>query len=248
MPLVTGASAGLLTGGEALQLVPLTLAVLTLFWLRTPVESWVGTSPIKARTSAEITSVRNASLILGSMAAASLVWLFWGWRNGDLLWIGAIAALAFIGQAFIRRHARTVAQIIGAAGLTAVAAAYYVASGSLNRTAWSLWILNLLFAADQIEFVQLRIRAARVQTRAEKSALGRTFLAVQFLMVALLIAGCSGGLISWYVSLAFLPILWRGFAWFLSPFRPLLVHALGMRELAHAIGFGILLIGSFAVA
>ena len=183
------------------------------------------------------------------MAGASLLWLFWGWRNGDLLWIGSIAALAFVGQAFIRRRARTVAQIIGAAGLTAAApAAYYVASGNLNRTAWSLWILNLLFAADQIEFVHLRIRAARVEKRVEKSALGRDFLTLQYLLMALLIAGCSGGLIHWYVSLAFLPVLWRGFAWFLSPFQPLMVHALGRRELAHAIVFGILLVGSFVVA
>ena len=231
--------------------MPLTFAVLALFWLRTPVESWIGTVPIKARSSAEVRLVRNACLILGSLAVASLIWLFWGGRNRHLLWIGSIAALAFIGQAIVRRvwKARTAAQMIGAAGLTAVApAAYYVASGALNWTAWSLWILNLLFAADQIEFVQLRIRAARAETRAEKFAAGRTFLAIQFLLVALLAAGCATRLINWYVPLAFLPVVWRGFSWFLSPFKPFVVHALGKRELAHAIVFGIFLVSSFALA
>jgi len=183
---------------------------------------------------------------------ASLIWLFWGWRNRDLVWIGLTAALAFVGQATVRRvwrKARTVAQMIGAAGLAAVApAAYYVARGDLNWTAWSLWILNLLFAADQIEFVQLRIRAARVEKRAERMAAGRTFFGLQILVAALLIAGCAGRLLNWYVPLAFVPILWRGFAWFLSPFEPLVVHKLGKCELAHAIVFGILLIGSFALA
>ena len=250
VPLITGASVGLFSENGASQLVPLTFAVLALFWLRTPVESWIGTVPIKARSPAEVRLVRNACLILGSLAVASLIWLFWGWRNRHLLGIGSIAALAFIGQAIVRRlwKARTAAQMIGAAGLTAVApAAYYVASGALNWTAWSLWILNLLFAADQIEFVQLRIRAARAETPAEKFAIGRTFLAIQFLLVALLAAGCACHLINWYVPLAFLPILWRGFSWFVSPFEPLVVHSLGKRELAHAVVFGILLVGSFAL-
>jgi hypothetical protein len=42
--------------------------------------------------------------------------------------------------------------------------------------------------------------------------------------------------------LAFLPALWRGFAWFVRPFEPLGVRSLGKRELAQGITFGILLI------
>ena len=183
---------------------------------------------------------------------ASLVWLFWGGRNLRLFSIGSAAAAAFLGQAILKRlsrEARTAAQIVGSAGLTAVAAAaYYVTTGHLNRTAWSLWALNPLFAADQIEFAQLRIRAARAKTPSEKFSLGRTFVAVQFAIAALLILAWAGHLVRWYVPLAFLPILWRGFAWFAASFEPLAVHTLGKRELAHAIGFGILLIGSFALA
>ena len=252
VPLITGAAAGLLAGGSALPLVPLSLAVLSLFWLRTPFESWIGATPLKARSPAELNLVRTACLILGSLSAVSLVWLFHGGRNRDLLWIGLFAALAFAGQAIVRkvwRQGRTAAQIIGAAGLTSVAAAaYYVTAGNWSRTAWSLWILNLLFAADQIEFVQLRIHAARAEKRAEKMSLGRIFLVLQLLLLVLLLAACAQSVLNWYAALAFVPVLWRGFAWFFSPFQPLVVHALGKRELAHAILFGILLITSFAVA
>jgi hypothetical protein len=245
VPLVTGASVGLAGGESAWPLAPLSIVVLALFWLRTPVESWVGTTPLKARTSGEVELVRNAALILATISAAALVWLFWGWRNRDLLWIGAIAASAFVAQAVIRqihRRERTAAQMIGAAGLTAVApAAYYVVTGHLNVTAWSLWLFNFAFAANQIQFVQLRIRGAHATSRTEKFTFGRGFLATQIILIAFLVAGCASRLLSWYAAMAFLPILWRGFAWFVSPFKPLAVHSLGKRELSHAIVFGVLL-------
>jgi hypothetical protein len=174
------------------------------------------------------------------------LWLFWGWRNAGLLWIGAIAATAFAGQAAIRqvwRKQRTAAQIVGAAGLTSVAAATcYASTNRLDRLAFLLWILNLLFASNQIQFVQLRIRTAHAKTAAERLAFGRPFLGSQTLTVVVLITGGAARLIDWYMAAAFVPILWRGFAWYLSPFEPLVVQTLGKRELAYAIAFGILLI------
>lgn len=246
MPLVTGAAVGLHDGGDGWLLAPLTIAVMSLFWLRTPVESWVGSTPIKARSSEEIRLVRNTCGILAGIGLAALAWLFWGWRNGGLVWVGIVALAAFLGQAVIRKvwkKARTAGQMVGAAGLTSVgAAAYYVVTNRLGWTAWSLWILNLLFAANQIQFVQLRIRAAQIKARAERMAFGRGFLAAQGITITLLVAGCGADWFSWNAAAAFLPVLWRGFAWFLTPFRPLAVHALGKRELANAILFGVLLI------
>src|SRR5690349_4873943 len=50
VPLVTGAAVGLLDGGRLAPVLLLLLAVLALFWLRTPVESWLGTNGIRAQT------------------------------------------------------------------------------------------------------------------------------------------------------------------------------------------------------
>lgn len=250
VPLVTGASLGLISGKSASPLAPLTIAVLALFWLRTPVESWMGTMPTKARTSSEFALVRTAALVLATISAAALGWLFWGGRNGGLLWIGAISVAAFIAQAAIRQiwKGRTAAQMIGAAGLTAVApAAYYVVTDRLNGAAWSLWLLNFAFAANQIQFVQLRIRAAHAKSGAEKFTLGRGFMAAQVILIAFLVAGCATRLLSCYAAIAFLPVLWRGFAWFLSPFQPLVVQAVGKRELMHAVVFGVLLVLALAL-
>ena len=108
--------------------------------------------------------MRNTALALAALSLSALIWLVWGGQNRDLLWVGAAAGIAFLIQAAVKRiwrRARTAAQIIGAAGLTSTApAAYYVVTGHLDATAWSLWAANLLFAINQIQFVKLRIRAA----------------------------------------------------------------------------------------
>jgi hypothetical protein len=233
VPLVTGAALGLMAGGGARDLVAFTLVALALFWLRTPVESWAGTTPIRARTTEEFRLVKLAALGLTVLTAAGLVWLLWGGRNRALIGIGCAAAAAFLVQAVVKRvwrGGRTMSQAIGAAGLTSTApAAWYVTTGHLDSTAWTLWAANLLFAANQIQYVQLRIHAARVADRREKLVAGRSFLVAQCGLVVLLAA-------------AFLPVLYRGFAWFAAAPAPLAVHRLGKSELAYACLFGVLLV------
>src|SRR6185436_10957223 len=126
------------------------------------------------------------------------------------------------------RKTRIAAQMIGAAGLTATApAAYYVVTGRLEGSAWTLWIANLLFAVNQIHFVQLRIHAARAVTPAEKLSAGRGFLAGQVMMMTALGAAAVFHFFSWYAAMAFVPVLCRGFAWFAGTSGPLAIHALG---------------------
>lgn len=251
VPLITGAAVGLVNGGRWWPLAPLTIAVLALFWLRTPVESWMGAAPVKARNPWEFELVRNATLILAAVALASLAWLFWGGRHVELVWIGAAAGVAFCGQAAVRqagRNGRTAAQMIGAAGLTATApAAYYVVTGHLDGIAWALWFANLAFAANQIQFVQLRIRAAHALTAAERLAMGRSFLMAQAALVIALTVACAAGYFGWLAAVAFAPILARGFAWFVSNGQPLAIHSLGKRELAYAAVFGVLLVAGFGI-
>ncbi len=251
VPLLTGAVVGLVSGGDIVSISPFALAALALFWLRTPVESWLGTSPIRARTAPELRLVRRTVFALTAVSAGALVWLFWGGRNRDLLWIGAAAAAAFVAQAILKkagRDIRVAAEMVGAAGLTATApAAYSAATGHLTIAAWSLWMANLLFAVNQIHFVQVRIRAARALSRGEKLAAGSRFLAGQVVLMALLAVACALHLFSWYAALAFVPLLFRGFAWFLAPSKPLAIRALGFAELGHAAVFGLLLIAASAL-
>ena len=115
-------------------------------------------------------------------------------------------------------------------------------TGRLGNTAWTLWAANLLFAVNQIQFVQLRIRAAHNTSQIEKLSAGRWFLIGQVILMALLGVACAGQYFRWYAAVAFLPVLLRGFAWFAAKPEPLTIHALGKSELVYACAFGVLLV------
>jgi hypothetical protein len=93
--------------------------------------------------------------------------------------------------------------MIGAAGLTASApAAYYVVAGHWSVTSWSLWAANLLFAMNQIHFVQLQIQAAPNRRGVEKRRIGVGFLAGQVVLGVLLAVACALHLFVWYAAIA----------------------------------------------
>lgn len=252
VPLATGGAVGLLSAGNPLPLAVFTIAALALFWLRTPVESWLGTGLVKAQTPDERRSVGITILILAAVAGCALLSLFWDGRNRDLLLIGAAAVVAFMAQSLLRklsRRTRMLAQVVGTLGLTITApAAYYVVTGRLDRTAWALWMANFLFAGNQIHFVQLRIHAARLNRWTDKLKQGRAFLFGEALLAAALLVAWHFRLFPALAALAFLPLLARGMAWFLQPQKTLQVRRLGWTELAHAVLFGALLIAGFSLA
>jgi hypothetical protein len=249
VPLGTGAAVGLLRGGPVLPLLLFLLAAMAVFWLRTPLESWLGTVPLRAHTAVERRAVLVFILSLSSLAALMFTALFWHGKNRALLPIGAVVMLAFITQAVLKklsRRLRMAAQVVGAIGLTATApAAYIVVSGRFDSIAAALWLANWLFAGDQIHFVQLRIHAARVDRINSKLRRGRAFLAGQIGLAAVLIVAASSRVLPWLALLAFAPVLFRGIAWFLRSAQPLVVRRLGWSELAHALVFGALLIAAF---
>jgi hypothetical protein len=140
------------------------------------------------------------------------------------------------------------AQIIGAVGLTSTAAgAYYVASGHLSYVAFTLWVANWLFAANQVHFVQLRIHAGRLSTVLEKFQQGRVFLVGQLVLLAGVAALSLMGVFPKLTLLAFIPAIARGTLWFLRGQQPLDVHKLGFSELCQVIAFGALLSAAFLV-
>ncbi len=249
VPLATGAVAALRSSVSGGALTLFILAAMSLFWLRAPVESWLGTSAIKAQTKDERAFVMRVIVAISLLALTSIAALLWSGYSRGLLTIGAVAGLAFVIQAGVRRlgrKGRMPAQIIGAVGLTSTAAgAYYVATGKLDHIAVALWLANWLFAGDQIHFVQVRIRSSRAATMDEKMKQGLPFFCGQVVLIGVILAACRFGLFSDAMALAFLPVLIRGTLWFVRRYRPLDVHKLGFSELTHALIFGALLCASF---
>jgi YwiC-like protein len=245
VPLLTGVAVGAASAQSVLPLIWFSIAALALFWLRTPVESLLGTTPLSVQTSGERKIAVTVSVALAATAFAALAALLWNGRSAELMLFGAVAALAFMAQTLIMRlgrKRRMTALIVGAIGLTCTApAAYYLATVSLDRRAWWLWMANWLFAVNQIHFVQLRIHAARVATFEEKCSRGWGFFLGQVLLIMTLIAATVLRFLPGLVALAFLPALARGFAWFFRGPQPLNVKSLGWSEMRQGVVFGILL-------
>jgi hypothetical protein len=249
IPLVTGAVVGLGHGTGVGSFFLFAVAALSVFCLRTPVESLLGTTPMRAQTAAERRTVAFALAIFAALALLALGGLLWTGANRGLYALGAIAGLLFALQSLMRRlgrQARMLAQLVGALGLTSTAAgAYYVITRQLDMTALSLWFANWVFAGNQVHFVQLRIRGARLACWAEKFAQGRSFFVGQILMMLGLASLWRLGLLPGLAIVAFVPVFIRGMRWFFTGPQPLRVHRLGVTELVHALAFGGLLIAGF---
>ena len=240
-----------ITSAGIVSFLLLLTAALALFWLRTPAESLLGTSAMRAQTNDERRAVVSVISALGAIAALALGTLLWAGRNPVLWLIGAVAAAAFILQALLKklgRRARMLSEIVGTVGLTSSApAAYYVITGKFGATAWMLWLANLIFAGNQIHYVQVRIHTARVVGARAKFARGWTFAVGQVLMAAALCCACLRNLMPWLALIAFLPILVRGWFYFFQESRPLVVRRLGWSEVVQATMFCLLFITAFAL-
>lgn len=252
VPMVTAAGVAFRESANVFPFALLLTAALALFWLRTPLESLLGISPIRAETKEERGSVTFVVAYLGLVAALALAMLLWAGRN-PLLWpIGAAAGIAFVGQAFLRkmgRRTRMLSEVVGTIGLTASApAVYYVVTARFGTTAWMLWLANLIFAGNQIHYVQIRIHTAKVVGARAKLTRAWAFAVGQAGMIAVLVSTCLMRWMPWIVLLAFAPLLARGVYYFVQKPAPLQVRRLGWNELAQAIAFCILFIFTLSLA
>jgi YwiC-like protein len=252
VPMVTGAGVAFHQASHIFPLILLLTSALALFWLRTPLESLLGTSAMRAQTLEESHTLRSAIVLFAGVATVALAALLWAGRNADLWPLGAAVAAAFFAQAALKklgRRTRMLSEMVGTIGLTASApAAYYVITGEFNATAWMLWLANILFAGDQIHYVQLRIHTAKIQGFRAKFAHGWAFALGQALMTAIITLACLARLMPPIASLAFAPLLFRGWFYFIQEPAPFVVRRLGWGELKHATAFCVLLIATFILA
>jgi uncharacterized membrane protein len=248
IPLLTGAAVGLARGRAILPLVLFSCLALLLFWLRTPVESLLGTSPMRAQTMAERAYVLRRVVALVAISVLCLAALLLPGHYPDLLLLGAAVSGAFVLQALLRRLGRATrmaSQLIGAAGLTATApAAYYVVTGDFGSMVWGLWIANWLFAGNQIHFVQLRIHAAREVGLRSRLRRGASFLLGHLFLLAGLFVAYRGHWLPAVAGLVFAPAVFRGLLWFFQSPQPLAVRRLGWTEMVQALVFGCLLVAA----
>jgi len=289
VPMITGAGVAFRQSFHVLPFLLLLTGALALFCLRTPVESLLGTSAMRAQTKDERQTLAAAVGALGAVAAIALGSLLWAGHNPYLWLIGLGAGICFAAQSLLKlkstsklmwrqlprlsretlprasaaspggkaewprsrhstRQLRMLSEVVGTIGLTASApSAYYVITGKLGLTAWVLWLANLLFAGDQIHYVQLRLHTVRIAGLRAKLAQGWSFAVGQAALTVVLTLAGIAGLMPEFASLAFAPLLFRGWFYFIQKPAPLLVRRLGWSELSHAVAFCILFIAVFVL-
>ena len=251
VPLATGAVVGRPVGDRMVSLLLLAVAALGLFCARTPLEAWLGISPWRAQNPRERRAVFHSIYVYTSVSLGALAILLWQIRSSGLYLLGAVVAAAFLGQAILKRRGRQTrmaAQLVGSVGLTATtAAAYYVASGRLDTTAVVLWAANWVFAANQIQYVQTRLRSAQATTVGERLTQGKWFILSEIGMAFALALAWRKGWLPSLVLLAFAPVLLRGLPWVFSTTGRLQIRRLGISELLHAGLFAALLIAGFHI-
>ena len=249
VPLFTGVVAGFASEHRIWRLLLFTVAALSLFWLRTPVESLMGIGSLTANTKEERRTALVASVLLATVATACLTDLMWKGQDSQLLLLGGATAFALLVQSALGsrgRSGRMAAQMVGAIGLTCTApAAYYIGTGRLSERAFILWAANWIFAGNKIHFVQLRIHSARASNFGEKFERGKLFLLAQPVFFASLVIASFWRVLPPLVIVAFVPALVRGTLWFCRKPKSLDVRSLGWSEMKHGVVFGILLAVAF---
>lgn len=245
VPLFTGAAAGIAGIHQVWPVALFTIAVVALFWLRTPAESLLGGSPLTAQTPSERSIAVVACGMLVVIAGTCLAFLMHDGRRNGLLLLGSVVGAIFVAQVILKnlgRKLRMAAEIVGALGLTCTApATYYVASGQLDFRAWGLWAANWIFAGNQVHFVHLRIHAARAFNFQEKFSQGRWFFVIQLIMLPAIIVATNCHWLPPYAFVAFAPALIRSLYWFFRGPAPLQIKNLGWSEMAQGALFGLLL-------
>lgn len=249
LPGITGAVVGLASSGAHLgvALVWFFVAAASAFLIYQPVEALSGRSILKAR------SPREQHILLfwiASLAALAAVGVFELVRmERSLVLIFAIVALgSFALHALLGlgRSVRSLRQIIAALSLTSTsAAAYYVVTGKLDRTACILWASSWIFAAAQIEYVQLRIWTAAAKSKSDKLKAGWEVYLMHFATLSAAIAAAAAHLVPAFLAVAFLPCVLRLGFWALSAPKKLDVFSLGFSELFQSVLFNSLLTAAF---
>jgi hypothetical protein len=180
-------------------------------------------------------------LLAGS--AACLTPLLGVWH---LWWLAALGAAA-TPLAFRKTGRGVASQLIAVAGLTLTApAAWYAATGNLDRHAWLLWGLNFLYFAGGVLYVKMHVAAAirrkLFETAAEKIRWGATNLAFCGGLALCVVGLAMAHLIPWLATLAFAPVVVRAAIGVGRLSSTLHIKRLGWTEVAHSVVFGVLLV------
>ena len=153
-------------------------------------------------------------LVASGIAASLLLLVYQRWT---LVAFGAVASVALVIQLILRQHRldRTwTSRLVAIAALSVTGpAAYYAATGMVDRRAMAVWVLAFLYSAASVFFVRMIYRPPR-KRRASEIAGGRTEAQRNMLI---------------YLGVAALVVLGLSAAGWLPPLGPLALLPLAVK-------------------
>lgn len=230
--LLTSLALGQAVAGEVnLPSIYLWLLAITVFALREPLGALLRPGGGARKEPAFWT----AGMLLFALIMTVLLWQS---RGAGLLYLALPALLLFSLQVLWQRgraKRSLAAEIFGTAG-TALAGsgAYFAASGQLNLTAWSLWLLLAAYFVSQVFFVRWRLRNGN-----EKKGAARVLLLQLLIVLAIFFLGYFGSL-PLYSFLALTPALLKTMAALTSREARKKVRRVGWTEVLFALFFFVL--------
>ncbi|MGE5321366.1 MAG: YwiC-like family protein [Actinomycetota bacterium] len=249
LPLITGAVVGAATnpGPSDWAIFWFCAASAAAFLAYQPLEALLGISPVKARSAEEKQIAATWVILTGFVALISAVELVLSGRSRVLFFALLAAACFGFRMLFTKvRALRAMRQVVGALALSSAAAAsYYVISGRIDLTALVLWGANWVFAAGQIEYVQLRMRSAGAHSRADKTRAGWKVYLFHAALVSITVTAAITGHAPIFFALLFIPAMVRLLVWAMSRPAKIDFYLLGFSELFQSVLFSCLLVIAF---
>jgi len=175
--------------------------------------------------------------------------LFW------LLLFGAITLLFYGLQLFFvkKKWDKTLmGNLLAVVALTSTApSAYYVASGNLNMTAVTLWVLNILFFGSGIVYVRMKIESLASKHLSKDASWSSKLLIGRFNLIYHILIFVALGVMVWseaipaLVVIAFIPVTIHSIIGMLVLRETVNFKVIGWTQVGYALVFGVILV--FAV-
>jgi len=162
----------------------------------------------------------------------------------QLFWLVPLAVatfglLFFNAQQAVRREDRTVSgETLAILGLTLTApAAYYAASGAIDRTALWLWAMCALYFLSSVFYVKLRVYSMNRRKEETRRQSWRLCAFYHSCLLGALIVFAMTGNLSLLALVAFAPALTRSFWQLAKPAAGLNLRRIGVMEIIYSLVF-----------
>jgi len=187
-------------------------------------------------------------LLAAGLAGAPLLFVWKLWELGWFLIPAAVLMLIFLITVKLRKQRSLGMRLPGIVGLTLSApAAYYIAAGTLDATAWGVWAACAIYFTGTL----FNVRAWFEANKQKKSGIATPQLPA-WLVASILLYLAAGALIIWACALtgalpwaafvAFSPSLFRaGWTLWRTPVQ-LPIKTVGLIEFAQSFLFALLLV------